>query len=243
MEPLTFQSPKIFYELDFLRDDRDLIRLADRCLEAYQRSQVENLKAQFKPHPKAAHEVSEEALEAILRSGRKIHGIKTEKEISNVLIFSLALMKETPSGDEILEASHALDLAVSERIRNLFRGEGELLINNSGRFWYPAGGYMGWHTNQKAPGWRLYINHAKEPGRSFFRYRDPDSLKIVTSFDQEWNFRLFRISPEKVFWHAVYSETDRFSLGYKIEPKSSPRLSARLFRKAEALLTRVGVFS
>ena len=75
---------------------------------------------------------------------------------------------------------------------------------------------MGWHTNNKAPGWRAYLTHASEPGKSFFRYRDPGSGEIVTSMDKEWDLRIFNVDPNAPFWHAVYSDTDRFSFGYRI---------------------------
>lgn len=75
---------------------------------------------------------------------------------------------------------------------------------------------LGWHTNLRKPGWRFYITHSEQPGKSFFLYRDPANAKIVTALDHEWDFRLFRICPRSSFWHSVYSETNRFSLGYMI---------------------------
>ncbi len=86
---------------------------------------------------------------------------------------------------------------------------------------------MGWHTNSDNPGWRLYINYAEEPGKSFFRYRDPDTREIVTSIDKQLNFRLFRASMEKPLWHAIYSDTNRFSLGYRIAMSEIPSVAAR----------------
>ena len=80
---------------------------------------------------------------------------------------------------------------------------------------------MGWHTNNRAPGVRIYVTHAEEPGRSFFRYRDPDTDQVVTAPDDRWNVRAFRVGSEKPFWHAVYSETHRFSFGYMISGQAS----------------------
>lgn len=85
----------------------------------------------------------------------------------------------------------------------------------SNRIWYPSNGYMSWHTNSKAKGWRLYCSHAKEDNKSFFRYQDPKTGEIITSWDKKgWKFRIFSIN-EIDFWHCVYSETDRISLGYR----------------------------
>lgn len=86
----------------------------------------------------------------------------------------------------------------------------------SGRTWYPDNGYMGWHTNSDNKGFRLYCSFVREPGKSFFRFRHPKTKEIVTSWDKDgWNFRLFRIDDD-LLWHSVYSETDRFSIGYAL---------------------------
>ena len=81
---------------------------------------------------------------------------------------------------------------------------------------------MGWHTNSRVPGWRMYLNYAQVPGKSFFRYRDPDTHEVITAWDKQWNFRLFRIDAANPMWHAVYSQTNRFSLGYKLAMRSWP---------------------
>lgn len=87
----------------------------------------------------------------------------------------------------------------------------------SGRTWYPEnGGYMGWHTNSNNKWFRLYCSFAREPGKSFFRYRNPQTKEVVTSWDKSgWNFRIFKID-DNLLWHSVYSETDRFSIGYAL---------------------------
>ena len=84
----------------------------------------------------------------------------------------------------------------------------------SGRNWYPPNGFMGWHTNANVQGFRLYCSHAPVPGASYFRYQNPTTKAIVTSWDEAgWNFRCFRTDLEPL-WHCVYSETDRISFGY-----------------------------
>jgi hypothetical protein len=64
---------------------------------------------------------------------------------------------------------------------------------------------------------KLYVSCAEEPSKSFFRYRDPDTHEIITSPDKEWNVRLFALRADKLLWHAIYSETNRFSLGDVIQ--------------------------
>ena len=242
MKNLDFNSDKILCELEFLKDDKELIGLGKACLEAHQEKELEILKSKFKPNPKASYEVSWEALESILRSGERVHGIRTERHISNVIVFNLSMVKGSLSDHRISELRKKLDRVASDRIRDIFQMKNELLIFNSGHFWYPPGGYMGWHTNFKVPGWRLYISYAQEPGRSFFRYRDPKSSEIVTVWDDGWNFRLFKIDPHRPLWHAVYSETNRFSFGYNINLKPTPRFSDRLMEKAKQVLARAGAF-
>lgn len=68
---------------------------------------------------------------------------------------------------------------------------------------------MGWHTNSRVPGWRVYINYAEEAGKSFFRFCDPVTEDIVTLDDREWNIRVFRITSEKPVWHTIWC-TSRF---------------------------------
>ena len=85
----------------------------------------------------------------------------------------------------------------------------------SGAFWYPPTGFMGWHSNADHEAYRMYAAWAEEGHKSFFRYRDPNTKKIVTSWDKKgWNFRLFNCSQEDKPWHCVYSDTNRISLGF-----------------------------
>lgn len=94
----------------------------------------------------------------------------------------------------------------------------ERLFHVTGKFWYPNNGYMGWHTNNTYPGFRFYCTHAEEADKSFFRYRDPDTKEIVTSWDRAgWMGRLFKIDKDRPFWHCVYSETNRISTGCNLE--------------------------
>ena len=105
---------------------------------------------------------------------------------------------------------------LTEKIMSFVKDRGIQKVAISGRIWYPVYGYMGWHTNSNNKGYRLYCTFAREGGKSFFRYRDPDSKEIITSMDNEgWNFRIFRISDNHL-WHSVFSETDRFSIGYSL---------------------------
>ena len=85
----------------------------------------------------------------------------------------------------------------------------------SGAFWYPPKGYMGWHSNADHAAFRMYATWVPEGHKSFFRYRDPDTGKVITSWDRKgWTFRLFECRKDNKTWHSVYSNTDRISIGF-----------------------------
>lgn len=226
---ISLNEKKIFHELSFLSEDPELRTVIKNCVAAQKKTSEEMLKNSFKPGDRAAREVSPEALDEILKRGEAINGIRTEREISNVIVFKDKAYADAVFGEELAAAREKVDQGVVRKMRGLFKEGAGLEVRGSGFFLYPPQGYMGWHTNWQNPGWRLYINYAEEPGKSFFRYRDADTGKIVTSLDREFNVRLFRVSEDKPFWHAVYSDTYRYSLGFKIT--KTPGIFQRLHRK------------
>ncbi len=228
-QKISLNEKKIFHELHFLSEDSELREAVKDCVAAQKKASEETLKTSFKPELRAAREVSPEALDEILKRGEAINGIRTEREISNVIVFKDKRYAGAVFGEELAAAREKVDQVVVRKMRELFEEGAGLEIRGSGFFLYPPQGYMGWHTNWQNPGWRLYVNYAVEPGKSFFRYRDADTGKIVTSLDREFNFRLFRASEDQPFWHAVYSDTYRYSLGFKIT--KAPGLFQRLKRK------------
>jgi hypothetical protein len=71
-----------------------------------------------------------------------------------------------------------------------------------------------WIGSSRSAGWRLYITYAKDSGKSFFRYRNPETRAIETLMDKVWDLRLFWVTTGKPLWHAICVEIDRFSIGY-----------------------------
>jgi hypothetical protein len=107
-----------------------------------------------------------------------------------------------------------LTLKLAATLESLLEPRRKMRLFQSGRNWYPRNGYMGWHTNANVQGFRLYCTHAPASRQSYFRYFDPTTQKIETSWDTAgWNFKCFRTDLEPL-WHCVYSETDRISFGY-----------------------------
>jgi hypothetical protein len=95
----------------------------------------------------------------------------------------------------------------------------DYLLVSVAKTWYPAnGGHIGWHIDNE--GGRLYASWSD--GESFFRYRDPVTKEIITSYDKpnQWTFRIFTFDPENPLWHCVYAKDVRVSVGYRFVAKS-----------------------
>lgn len=221
MEKIDFFGETIFYEVTDLENNSDLLRAAQACVALHEAERNEDIN-RFGKDPSAREKVSEESLSEVLNSGGDVHGITSNPEITNCLTFNIDAVKNSLKKESIRLARNTLDRVVRAKLQKLFKVNHELSITNSGHFLYPPGGFMSWHTNSKSPGWRLYINYVEEPGKSFFRYRDPETREVKTSYDKKWNFRLFKIDPNKPFWHAVYSETNRYSFGFRITLSTRP---------------------
>lgn len=87
-------------------------------------------------------------------------------------------------------------------------------IIQTGKFYYPPGGFMGWHTNSGTEGYRVYATYCKEGEKSFFRYFLDG--KIHTEWEQKgWNCRMFEVRKDSLYWHCVWSDTDRYSFGFR----------------------------
>ena len=216
---IDYDDLEIFHEINDFRRDIELLSAVKRCISAQKRIGQAKYNNDYQPNPDAPKQVSKDTLDHILDNAEDISDIRTHSDISNCIVFHTRNLDGSLVDEGVLNMRREIDRLVANRLQSLFMPSEPLAIQCSGHFWYPAGGYMGWHTNLRKPGWRFYISYADQPGKSFFRYRDPDSTDIVTVVDREWDFRLFRICPNKPFWHAVYSDTNRFSLGYMVVRK------------------------
>lgn len=92
-------------------------------------------------------------------------------------------------------------------------------IINSGFFYYPPTGYMGWHTNSEKPCKRVYIVYSDN--KSFFRYKNKQG-DIVTVWDKKGvDIKEFDIPKNNKLWHCIYSEGNRVSIGFRLYDTSS----------------------
>lgn len=94
--------------------------------------------------------------------------------------------------------------------------------NNALTAFYPADGYIGWHTNWNASGYNLIFSFS-EKGNGFFKYLDPETKEIVKMVDPaaEWTCKAgyFGSYKEKDnhFWHAAESNgSTRLTFSYII---------------------------
>lgn len=95
----------------------------------------------------------------------------------------------------------------------------DLKLEPRGNFYYPKKSFREWHTNRfHIPGWRIYFISCKEDNKSFFNYIDPKTDKLHHVPDRNEYANIFKVSnkPEKVVWHSIFSNTDRFSLGFNL---------------------------
>jgi hypothetical protein len=233
-KPIDRNSLGVFFELPQLEEDRPLLDCVRACFEEQKVAGEAYLKSAYQPSPRSHYETSKEALDVLLESGVDLSDIGVDRSLSNCIVFNFGHVRDAVFDNRVADLRARVDERIQEKIRVIFQEGDRLNVNNSGHFWYPPGSYMGWHTNLRGPAWRMYVSYAEEPGKSFFRYRDPHSGAIITVMDRGWNFRLFRITPQWPFWHAIYSDTNRFSVGYKIyEP---PSFTARLGRKVSGIM-------
>lgn len=116
------------------------------------------------------------------------------------------------------------EVARQEFIKNKLM-DSDHSIKISGHGWYPKDSYMGWHTNRCTHGTRVYCNWAEESGKSglYYYYEGYDTERRVMLDDKGWNFRVFSTSSKLPFWHAVFSHTDRVSVGFRLS-KDKPNV-------------------
>ncbi|TFH10870.1 MAG: hypothetical protein E4H07_04860 [Nitrosomonadales bacterium] len=210
-------SPRLIYDLSYLQDDEALKDSALIVFNSQRENHNDFLKNNFHEDKNALDKVSEESLHSALNETTKVSDIVQDRKLSNCIAYNFDNVKDAIISEKLKYLREKVDEIAKLRIQEFFKLEGHFDFENTGHFWYPPNGYMGWHTNNRNPGWRFYISYVDKPGKSFFRYRDPISKEIITSYDKQWNFRLFKVSLDKSLWHAVYSDTHRFSIGYTIK--------------------------
>jgi hypothetical protein len=142
--------------------------------------------------------------------------VSVRPEISDLVAMNGGRLAGDPAEAEL--TAHQETVAVAVEAELAVRGlcPPGAAWSPSGHLWYPAGSALSWHTNARVPGLRAYLTWVAEPGHSYFRYREPVSGDIVTSWDQGLDLRVFTVSASEPFWHCVWAGTDRHSFGYRL---------------------------
>ena len=149
---------------------------------------------------------------------------QTEKYCCDELLFErmkdpTKYDRHTNSGEIIFLENYPTLISYINKFKfYLYTNNKDTSIINSGFFYYPKKSYMSWHTNADDPYLRCYITYSKT-GDSYFKYYDQKLKKTVITQDYVgWNIRYFHVSnkPNELFWHCVYSNTDRISIGFQI---------------------------
>lgn len=96
--------------------------------------------------------------------------------------------------------------------------------NQAVNVFYPAGGYMGWHTNWNAHGYNILLSYSKT-GNGFFRYKNPLlNRKIVTMDDRPgWSCKVGYFGNKQehsdIYYHCAGSYEPRITLGFIVPHK------------------------
>lgn len=96
--------------------------------------------------------------------------------------------------------------------------------NNALQMFYPAGGFIGWHTNCNAPGYNIIISCNPGADGYFVHY---DHIKKEYEYYHDkpgWNIKAGYFGsekePEKMYWHAAKTNTPRLTLSYIVYDKN-----------------------
>jgi hypothetical protein len=142
--------------------------------------------------------------------------VRVQPELTDVVLLHTGGLPQSCQSEEVDRHRAVVDRAMDDALDGLGLSPPGTRWALSGHLWYRAGSVMGWHTNTRVPGWRAYLTWVAEPERSFFRWRDPASGEIGTSWDQGLDLRLFHLPADPPVWHCVWAGTDRHSFGYRL---------------------------
>jgi len=87
------------------------------------------------------------------------------------------------------------------------------------KMYYPAGGFIDWHTNANAFGYNVLFTYSTE-GDGAFMYQNPKTKEIVTIPDKKgWNMKVgvYDKHDGLPLWHAAYTNCERLTWGYILD--------------------------
>lgn len=87
------------------------------------------------------------------------------------------------------------------------------------KMYYPAGGYIDWHTNANAFGYNTLFTYSLT-GDGAFLYQNPLTKEVVTIPDKQgWNMKIgvYDVHGGSPLWHAAYTNCERLTWGYILD--------------------------
>jgi hypothetical protein len=89
------------------------------------------------------------------------------------------------------------------------------------KMYYPAGGFIDWHTNANAFGYNVLFSYSVN-GDGAFLYQNPKTKEVVTIHDHPgWNMKigLYDVDGGNPLWHAAYTHCERLTWGYILDQR------------------------
>ena len=114
-------------------------------------------------------------------------------------------------GEPVYEAQKAITEVLSKCY-------GTKVVKRNRAIWYNPTNFMGWHTNFRVPGTRIYLLYSTEENQSFFRYYNRETDEIITDYDDKGlTVRQFEVTDEDPLWHCVgCGDCNRLSCGFML---------------------------
>lgn len=137
---------------------------------------------------------------------------------------SVASLKVAPA---FLEEIRQLNISIDDKLGNFLGARFPAL-----KAYYPANGYIAWHTNWNAPGYNIVFTYSNG-GDGYWRHIDPsgsnthkpDLEKMVHIPDQKgWHCKVgyygTKAETDKLMWHSAYTNEPRLTMGYVVYDKA-----------------------
>jgi len=74
----------------------------------------------------------------------------------------------------------------------------------------------------------MYLIKVDEPAKSWFAFKDPRTGRVHRRPDMTGKINMFRVTKGTLFWHTIYSATNRWSYGINLSDKAASRVLAQL---------------
>ena len=87
------------------------------------------------------------------------------------------------------------------------------------KMYYPAGGFIDWHTNANAFGYNVLFTYSRE-GDGAFMYQNPKTKEVVSIPDKKgWNMKIgvYDKHDGLPLWHAAHTNCERLTWGYILD--------------------------